>query len=122
MDVTSISKQGTVVSTRRADVTSERVEESRAVNDEKKKPSESDVTIVEDPIQRAEKAIGGFFADSRFPTGRFSIDHDDESGRYVYRLVDWETSEVLKQFPNEYVLQRVAYYRELQGVAVNSEV
>jgi uncharacterized FlaG/YvyC family protein len=75
-----------------------------------------------DPVKRAEEAIGGLFTDSRFPSGRFSIDHDEESGRYVYRLIDQETDEILKQFPGDYVLRRVAYYRELQGLAVNSEV
>jgi uncharacterized FlaG/YvyC family protein len=74
-----------------------------------------------DPVKRAEQAIGPFFEDVKFPNGRFSIDKDDSSGRYVYRLVDFETQEVLKQFPGEYVLRRVAYYRELQGLAVNSE-
>jgi uncharacterized FlaG/YvyC family protein len=73
-----------------------------------------------DPVKRAEQAIGPFFEDVKFPNGRFSIDKDDSSGRYVYRLVDLETQEVLKQFPGEYVLRRVAYYRELQGLAVNS--
>lgn len=74
------------------------------------------------PIKRAEEAIGGLFTDSKFPSGRFSIDHDRESGRYVYRLIDRETDEVLKQFPGDYVLRRVAFYRELQGLAVNSEI
>ena len=78
--------------------------------------------VVADPVERAEAAIGGLFADPRYPTTRFSIDRDDESGRYVYRLIDRETREVLKQFPGDYVLRRVAYYRELQGLAVNSEV
>ncbi len=74
-----------------------------------------------DPVRRAEAAIGGLFTDSRYPTARFSIDRDDESGRYVYRLIDSHTNEVIKQFPGDYVLRRVAYYPELQGIAVNSE-
>ena len=51
--------------------------------------------VVADPVERAEAAIGGLFADPRYPTARFSIDRDDESGRYVYRLIDRETREVL---------------------------
>ena len=75
-----------------------------------------------DPIKRAEQAIGQFFQDEKFPAGRFSIDADADSGRYVYRLVDIETKEVLKQFPGDYVLRRVAYYRELHGLAVDNAV
>src|SRR5690606_11202922 len=61
------------------------------------------------------------FTDSRYPTARFSIDRDDESARYVYRLIDSHTNHVIKQFPRGYVLRRLAYYRELTGIRVNSE-
>ncbi|WP_373086662.1 flagellar protein FlaG [Sneathiella sp.] len=75
-----------------------------------------------DPVKRAEQAIGPFFEDPKFPSGKFSIDQDSDSGRYVYRLINRETKEVLKQFPGDYVLRRVAYYRELQGLVVNAQV
>jgi len=78
--------------------------------------------VTKDPVRRAEEAIGAFFEDENSPSGRFSIDHDSDSGRFVYRLVHEDTGEVLKQFPDEYVLRRVAYYRELEGIAVDSEV
>lgn len=76
----------------------------------------------EDPVRRAEQAIGAFFEDEASPSGRFSIDRDGDSGRFVYRLINSDTGEVLKQFPGDYVLKRVAYYRELEGLAVDSEV
>ncbi len=79
-------------------------------------------TQIEDPVRRAEQAIGAFFEEEGEPNSRFSIDRDRDSGRFVYRLVDSETGEVVKQFPGDYVLRRVAYYRELEGIAVDSEV
>lgn len=77
---------------------------------------------IEDPVRRAEQAIGAFFEDDQIPEGRFSIDQDSDSGRFVYRLINSDTGEVLKQFPGDYVLRRVAYYRELEGLAVDSRV
>ena len=77
---------------------------------------------IEDPVRRAEQAIGPFFEDDKIPSGRFSIDQDSDSGRFVYRLIHSDTGEVLKQFPGDYVLRRVAYYRELEGLAVDSRV
>ncbi len=79
-------------------------------------------TQIEDPVRRAEQAIGAFFEEESEPNSRFSIDRDRDSGRFVYRLVNSETGEVVKQFPGDYVLRRVAYYRELEGIAVDSEV
>lgn len=77
---------------------------------------------IDDPVRRAEQAIGPFFEDAQDPIGRFSIDQDSDSGRFVYRLINSDTGEVMKQFPGDYVLRRVAYYRELEGLAVDSKV
>lgn len=85
--------------------------------------NESETSVVtQDPVRRAEEAIGAFFEDESNPSGRFSIDQDIDSGRFVYRLINEDTGEVLKQFPGDYVLRRVAFYRELEGIAVDSEV
>ncbi len=118
MNVTPFSKFNPMMSTPKSGAREERDDMDNVAND-----TASDVDpVADDPIKRAEAAIGAFFVDDRFPSGRFSIDQDEDSGRYVYRLVDRETDEVLKQFPGDYVLRRVAFYRELQGLAVNNEV
>lgn len=122
MDVTPFGKQSVILSSSQARTpVADRGHMVKNSNQGLPMSSESTDPLA-DPVKRAEEAIGGLFTDSRFPSGRFSIDHDEESGRYVYRLIDQETDEILKQFPGDYVLRRVAYYRELQGLAVNSEV
>ncbi|MAZ03339.1 MAG: hypothetical protein CMN56_09390 [Sneathiella sp.] len=118
MDVTPFSKFNPMMSTPKSGAREERDDMDNVANDT---ASDSE-PVAGDPIKRAEAAIGAFFEDDRFPSARFSIDQDEDSGRYVYRLVDRETDEVLKQFPGDYVLRRVAFYRELQGLAVNNEV
>ena len=122
MDVTPFGKQNAILSTPQTGASAANHNTlAKSTRDDRSLSLASDANVT-DPVKRAEVAIGGFFADSNYPSGRFSIDQDKESGRYVYRLIDRNTDEVLKQFPGDYVLRRVAYYRELQGLAVNSEV
>ena len=121
MDVTPISKQDMFQSKPKSDSASQKNVAVKSAAQDFTNPSEAETEIA-DPVKRAEQAIGPFFMDSNYPAGRFSIDKDDDSGRYVYRLIHRETKEVLKQFPGDYVLRRVAFYRELQGIAVNDKV
>ncbi|MEX1035824.1 MAG: flagellar protein FlaG [Sneathiella sp.] len=121
MDVTPFSKFNPMMSTPKSGAREERSDMDKSADDDILGSAVAG-SLDGDPVKRAEEAIGAFFADERFPSGRFSIDQDKDSGRYVYRLVDRETDEVLKQFPGDYVLRRVAFYRELQGLAVNNQV
>ena len=120
MVVTPISKAELKTTLVKSEINPPRPKDETAVPSAMTSVPDASVQVV-DPVKRAERAIGPFFEDAKHPNGRFSIDMDDRSGRYVYRLVDVETQEVLKQFPGDYVLRRVAYYRELQGLAVNSQ-
>lgn len=121
MDVTPYARNDTLTSVSGAASRTSHADVVKTFNKGISKDPQPEI-VVADPIKRAEEAIGSLFTDSRYPAGRFSIDRDDESGRYVYRLIDPHTREVIKQFPGDYVLRRVAYYRELQGLAVNSQV
>ncbi|MEH6526336.1 MAG: flagellar protein FlaG [Sneathiella sp.] len=120
MDVTPISKTQLNATLVKSEINLPKPKGGKTTSSEMTSIPNASVQVV-DPVKRAEQTIGPFFEDANFPKGRFSIDMDATSGRYVYRLVDFETQEVLKQFPGDYVLRRVAYYRELQGLAVNSE-
>ena len=120
MDVTPVSKVDLLVPNPKSENSSERNGIVKPLAPVSGTPSEKDAEIL-DPVKRAEAAIGPFFKDDQYPAGRFSIEQDDDSGRYVYRLIHRETNEVLKQFPGDYVLRRVAFYRELQGLAVNDK-
>ncbi|MEH6496785.1 MAG: flagellar protein FlaG [Pseudomonas marincola] len=124
MDVAPISKTSVSLSGVRSD---EIVSETSSGPAEDKRvalrqPVYEQEAEIEDPVRRAEQAIGPFFEDANDPKGRFSIDQDIDSGRFVYRLVNTDTGEVIKQFPGDYVLRRVAYYRELEGLSVDSRV
>jgi len=124
MDVTPISKAGVSLQGYQPEETGASSSERPTVNSGQAaaQPRFAEDVQVADPVRRAEQAIGSFFEDSNNPKGRFSIDHDSDSGRFVYRLINSDTGEVLKQFPGDYVLRRVAYYRELEGLAFDSKV
>jgi uncharacterized FlaG/YvyC family protein len=49
------------------------------------------------------------------------IDRDGESGRFVYRFVDPENGEVLRQFPADDMLKRAAALRDLTGAVVDDK-
>lgn len=43
------------------------------------------------------------------------IDRDEEAGRFIYRMLDPDTGETMRQWPPEQYLDLVAYLREQQG-------
>lgn len=47
------------------------------------------------------------------------IDRDSDSGRFVYRFIDPDSGEVLRQFPADDVLKRAATLRQLTGALVD---
>lgn len=50
------------------------------------------------------------------------ISQDEETGRFVYRSVDVETGEVVRQFPPEEVLNFITRFREAAGLLIDGEV
>ena len=52
---------------------------------------------------------------------RLSIDFDKAANRYVYRLVDPATKEVLREIPNSDVLRILRAYRNPTGVAIDRQ-
>jgi len=55
-------------------------------------------------------------------TARLSIDFDKQAGRYIYRLVDPATREVLREIPSEEALRRIRSMREAAGLKVDKQL
>src|SRR5262249_7114486 len=54
---------------------------------------------------------------------RLSIDHDDITGSYVYRILDGRTGEIVRQFPYEEQLELLRFLNEQQeGVIFDQRV
>ena len=70
------------------------------------------------PIERAER----FNPAGPEASARLTIDFDKQSGRYIYRLVDPATREVLKEIPSEDALRRIRARREAAGLKVDKQL
>ncbi|GIX16679.1 MAG: hypothetical protein KatS3mg119_0865 [Rhodothalassiaceae bacterium] len=56
-----------------------------------------------------------------FASRRLSIAQDEATGRFVYRVIDVNTGEVLRQYPPDEILRIVAQIREAEGLVLDSE-
>ncbi len=50
---------------------------------------------------------------------RLSISFEKSIGRFVYRGVDRETGEVIREYPQEEVIKRIARLREIAGITID---
>jgi len=48
---------------------------------------------------------------------RLSISFNKDVGRFIYRGIDRETGEVVREYPPEEVVERIATIREMAGIA-----
>ncbi|HZD26738.1 MAG TPA: flagellar protein FlaG [Alphaproteobacteria bacterium] len=53
---------------------------------------------------------------------KLTIDFDKASSRFIYRSVDPRTGEVVKEYPPEEVVARIAALREIAGLAVDRKL
>jgi len=56
------------------------------------------------------------------PNTRLSIVHDEDTGLFVYKAVDRDSGEVVRQYPADEILRFIAFYREREGVVVDDSV
>ncbi len=72
-----------------------------------------------DPIAKAESVINQLVELVDHPNSRLQIELHEKTGQFVYKAVNTESGEVLKQYPAEQVLRQIEFFREIQGLAVN---
>lgn len=53
---------------------------------------------------------------------RLSISFEKSIGRFIYRGIDPETGEVVREYPPEEVIERMAAIREVVGVAYDAKL
>lgn len=74
----------------------------------------------QDPLDQAAKAIDEFIVETGGST-TLRIDQDDDTGRFIYKSIDSESGEVVRQFPPETILQIISKFREPEGLVVDDE-
>ena len=78
------------------------------------------LNIGEDPLEKAARVIEEFVPDDG-PSTKLRIDKDEDTGRFVYKSIDTESGEVIKQFPPETILEIISQYRSLEGLVVDDD-
>ena len=53
---------------------------------------------------------------------KLQIEHDKETGTYIYRSVDAETGEVIRQWPPEQLLKLREHLSEFEGMFVDKRI
>lgn len=54
------------------------------------------------------------------PNTRLSIERDEATDRYVFRSVDENTGEVIRQYPTDEMLTQIARVRQIVGLTVDT--
>jgi flagellar protein FlaG len=73
-------------------------------------------------LLKLEEAIGNLVKQSLPSNSKLQIEQDEETGTFIYRSVDPETGEVLRQWPSEDILRLRASLRDMEGLLVDKEV
>ncbi len=76
---------------------------------------------VADPLEEAAKILDSFIP-KQTPETRLQIDHDEETGRFIYKSVDKISGETVRQFPPEYMLKVLELHRNAAGLVMDDEV
>jgi len=67
-------------------------------------------------LVKIQEAMANLIKKSLPSDSKLQIEQDEETGTFIYRSIDPETGEVLKQWPSEDILHLRASLRELQGL------
>jgi flagellar protein FlaG len=87
---------------------------AQAVNDQRMQPLKG-----EEGVSKLAEELEHFLP-MDLPNTRLQIDQDGNSGKFVYKAVDQDSGEVVKQFPSEDILRFISFYREREGLVVDS--
>jgi len=62
------------------------------------------------------------FVPQELPNTRLQIEHDENTGLFVYKSVNADSGEIVRQYPAEEILRFISFYREREGVIVDDHV
>jgi uncharacterized FlaG/YvyC family protein len=119
-----ITNQVPLVGPMRPDAGLKEQEERRVANEQSRKVSPpkdaSGDETKSDEILTAESVINKLSQGVNSLTGRLSIEQDDESGEFIYRILDTETGEILNQWPREELLRQARIARtNYEGLVID---
>ncbi len=72
-----------------------------------------------DPLKRAEQVLNQALEGSKPPNSRLTIEIDEPTGQFVYKAINNDSGETIRQYPQEEVLRLLAFFREIEGLSIN---
>ena len=72
-------------------------------------------------IEELQSAMEKLIRKSMPSNSKLQIDQDKETGTFIYRSVNPDTGEVIKQWPPEQVIKLREYLREMEGMLVDTK-
>ena len=73
-------------------------------------------------VEVLESAVEKLIRRSLPSNSKLQIEQDKETGTFIYRSVDPDTGQVLKQWPSEQMLKLREHLTEMEGVLFDKEV
>jgi uncharacterized FlaG/YvyC family protein len=72
-------------------------------------------------LVKLQEAMSKLIRQSLPADSKLQIEQDEETGTFIYRSVDPETGEVLRQWPSEDILKLRASLRDMEGILVDKK-
>lgn len=72
------------------------------------------------PLEVAAQALNEALAGKLQVNSRLSIERDESSNRYVFKSINRDTGEVIRQYPTEQMLSQIARVRQIAGLTVDT--
>ena len=73
-------------------------------------------------VEVLEAAVEKLIRRSLPSNSKLQIEKDEETGTFIYRSVDPETGEILRQWPSEQLLKLREHLSEMEGMLFDKEV
>ena len=79
------------------------------------RPVGADEETGQNPLERAEQVLNAALEGNKPPNSRLKIEIDEPTGQFVYKAINNDSGETIKQYPQEEVLRLLAFFRGNRG-------
>src|SRR5215510_6674545 len=73
-------------------------------------------------VEVLEAAVEKLIRRSMPSNSKLQIEHDEKTGTFIYRSVDTDTGEIIRQWPPEQLLKLRDHFSEMEGMFFDKEV
>jgi len=72
-----------------------------------------------DPLDRVAEIVEAHINEITGVNRKVRVEKNEDADRMVYKVIDKNTEEVIRQFPPEDLLKLIAYYRHVEGLGMD---